>query len=78
MISPSTHTEPQFATKPRIVSFRREIDVGVSGDESRGCTESGGGAWPGAGSKVVIAASPAGGRTRTGPSPSESSLESEA
>src|SRR6478752_2482979 len=56
VISPSTHTEPQFDTKSRIVSFSRETDVGACGDESRGRTESGGGALPGrvSGWKVVM------------------------
>ena len=56
MISPSTHTEPQFETNPRIVSLSREIEVGASGDDSRGCTESGGGVWPDAGANAVIGA----------------------
>src|SRR5687767_2870685 len=50
VISPSTQTDPHVATNPRIVSFRRDTDVGACEEESFGRTESGGGGSPATGS----------------------------
>ena len=47
VISPSTQTDPHRSMNPRMVSLRRPTEVGVVGEESRGATESGGGACPG-------------------------------
>src|SRR6478735_1739265 len=47
VISPSTQTKPHFSMNPRIVSLSRETDVGAWGLDSRGWTESAGGASPG-------------------------------